>query len=150
MAYIDYAYYTGLFGSTDIAQADFGRLAQIASDVIDNVAVIEFVFDELSEDEQALVKKATAYEVETLDSQGGVSAIVGQSSQSINSEQLGDYSISGGSMAQNAANVGIVPFMQGIPISPLAIGLLRKAGLMNRWAYAGYRDCPYPPRGRCP
>ena len=135
MAYIDYGYYTELFGTTEIAETEFVRLAQIASDVIDSVTVIEFEFTLLTEAQQTLVKKAVAYEVEILYSQGGVDAIVGMSAQSINSEQLGDYHVSGGSTAANAMNTGNVPYIDGIPISPLTLSLLRKAGLMNRWAF---------------
>lgn len=143
MAYIDYDYYTELFGSTEITQTEFVRLAQIASDVIDSVVVISFVFADLSEDNQTLVKKAVAYEAELLDSQGGVNAIVGMSAQSINSEQLGDYHVSGGSTAANSVNTGNVPYIDGIPVSPLAISLLRKAGLMNRWAFTEwYQEHP--------
>ena len=63
MAYIDYAFYTELFGSAEITQNEFVRLAQIASDVIDSVTVISFVFADLSVENQTLVKKAVAYEV---------------------------------------------------------------------------------------
>ena len=145
MAYIDYNYYTSTFGGTTIDQTEFPRLAEMASDTIDGVAIREFVFTDLDEDQQALVKKATAYEVEALYSQGGVDAIVGLSAQSINSEQLGDYHVSGGSTAQNSVNVGQIPSMNGIPVSPLAITLLRKAGLMARWAYAGFYENNDPP-----
>lgn len=145
MAYIDYVYYTDTFGGTKIKETEFKRLAEMASDIIDGVAIREFVFDDLPDEAQALVKKAVAYEVETLDSQGGVDAIVGLSAQSINSEALGDYHVSGGSTAQNAVNVGQIPSMDGIPISPLVVTLLRKAGLMNRWAYAGFYENCKPP-----
>lgn len=146
MAYIDYEYYTDTFGGTAIEETGFGRLAEIASDVIDGVAVISFKFDDLTEEQQALVKKAVAYEIETLDSQGGVDAIVGMSAQSINSEQLGDYHVTGGSTAATSVNTGNIPYKDGIPISPLAIMMLRKAGLMSRWAFAEwYEKHPHPP-----
>ena len=145
MAYIDYTYYTDLFGGTEIEETEFKRLAEIASDVIDSVVLVPFTFEDLEESTAKLVKKAVAYEVETLFSQGGVDATVGLSSQSINSEQLGDYHVSGGSTAASSVNVGQTPAFNGIPLSPLAFSLLRRAGLMQRWAFAPfYQKCKPP------
>lgn len=145
MAYIDYTYYTDTFGGTAIEETEFKRLAEIASDVIDGVAIVPFVFNELEESTATLVMKAVAYEVETLFSQGGVDAIVGLSSQSFNSEQLGDYHVSGGSTAATSVNVGQTPAFNGVPVSPLALSMLRRAGLMQRWAFAPfYKKCKPP------
>lgn len=137
MAYIDKAYYTDEFKGTIIPNNEFPRLAEIASDVIASVATIEI--DENAA-KTAEVKKATAYEVEMLYHQGGIDAVLGfAESTAVSSESLGGYSVS------NAANNGsqvIIRTKDGIPVSSLAIALLKKAGLMCRWAYAGvYKDC---------
>lgn len=44
MAYIDYTYYTDTFGGTAIEETEFKRLAEIASDVIDGVAIVPVRF----------------------------------------------------------------------------------------------------------
>lgn len=146
MAYIDYDYYTVVFGGSVIEKDEFGRLSEIASDVIDEVAVVSFDINDLDQQKLELVKKATAYEVEVLYSQGGVDASLGLSIQSINSESLGDYSVSRGSTAQSSAKIGQMPSVLGVPVSPLAVSSLRKSGLMARWAFSGfYEDEQKPP-----
>lgn len=136
MAYIDYTYYTDVFHGPEIAQSDFDRLAEVASDIID--ASCSKAIDETFDME--LVKKATAYQVEYLNAQGGVSAATGGSSYQSVSESLDDYSISV-STSESAREEAYS--LNGIPLSALSIALLKKAGLIaSRWVYAGLRR-PY-------
>lgn len=132
MAYIDEGYYKGTFKGTDIPEKEFPRLAEIASDVIDSIVTVDI--DE-STAKTDTVKKATAYEVEMLYQQGGVDAVIGfANGTAIGSESLGGYSVS--NVGNNGSQV-IMRTKDGIPVSALAISLLKKAGLMCRWAYAG-------------
>lgn len=134
MAYIDKFFYSVEFKGTPIPDDEFDRLAEIASDVISSIATMGIDEDTANTDK---VKKATAYEVEMLYQQGGINAIIGFAEGSaIGSESLGGYSIS------NTANSGSQVIMRtkdGIPVSSLAISMLKKAGLMCRWAFAGMR-----------
>lgn len=138
MAYIDREYYTETFKGKDIPDNEFDRLADIASDVINSICTIT-IDEETAVSEE--VKKATAYETELLFLQGGIEAIVGKTeSTSINSESLGDYSVS-----YNTGNETqpLVKTKDGIPVSSLSISLLKSKGLMCRWAYAKFAQKRY-------
>lgn len=136
MAYIDYAYYTDVFHGTEIEQSDFDRLAELASDIID--ASCSNAINETSNME--LVKRATAYQVEYMNSRGDVSAAIGGASYQSVSESLDDYSISV-SESQSAREEAYS--LNGIPLSALAVALLKRAGLIaSRWVYEGLRR-PY-------
>lgn len=129
MAYIDATYFKKEFSGCDIPSSEFLRLSSIASDVIDSLVHTEI-------DENAkymdLVKKAVGYETEMLYMQGGIEAITGMAAGvNVSSESLGGYSVS-----INSSNSGTVAKTKdGIPISTLTLSILRKAGLLCRWAY---------------
>lgn len=136
MAYITAEYYRNTFQGVEIADSELARLIQAASDAIDLAAVLPI--KEVTEN----VMRATAYQVECLYQHGGVDAIHGFSSVGAGvggSESLGDYSVSNGSAA-SAGSAGAFTVVNGIPISPFAINLLRKDGLMRRWLYQGKCD----------
>ena len=138
MAYITKDFYDNTFCGTSIPEVEFKKLADIASDVIYDVCIIKPDEDSVYED---AFKKAVCYQAEMLYLQGGIDAIVGfsESSQASGSESLGDYSV-GGAVSGSQANFNT---LGGIPVSKLAIGQLRKLGLMSRWAYAEfYRGKP--------
>lgn len=130
MAYIDKDYYGNEFGGQPIEDNDFPRLADFASEVVYDICRVKPIESDLV---KAEFKKAVAYEVEFLSEQGGIDAILGFSASSMagGSESLGDYSVSGGSSAQ-----AVLTTPGGIPVSPMAIMLLRRIGLMSKWAYA--------------
>ncbi|MBO5568819.1 MAG: hypothetical protein J6A79_07825 [Clostridia bacterium] len=132
MAYLTYAAYTEM-GKSLVPQEEFDLLADMASDVID--AIVRIPIDSEKHDMEK-VAKATAYEVETLYSWGGVSAVYGTGDkQKTVTERLDDYTVTeqSGSTSLLTAN--------GIPIASLAVDILRKLGLMCRWLYAGrYRN----------
>ena len=131
MAYIDYEFYTGTFGGSDVPQEDFARLAQMASDIVD--AIVYRPISEVTE----RVKRAVCYEMDMLFAQGGADAANGQSSGEISYEMLGDYSVTAQTASSSSASASMS--LNGIPISKLAESLLRAEGLMSRWAYAGTR-----------
>lgn len=136
MAYIDNTYYTDTFHGMSIPEEDFPRLAETASDLIDSIVQkpVPLISGEAPED----VKRATAYEVECLFSQGGLDAATGFAAGiSAQSESLGNYSVGRGGASSSSGAAISVPSHDGIPVSSMTISLLRKAGLMCRWAYAG-------------
>ena len=130
MAYIDRVYYEDKFLGKPIPLDEFPRIADIASDVIYDVCTVKPTEEDLIDE---TFKKAVAYQVELLYEQGGIDAILGFSeySQSGGSESLGDYSKSSGTSSQEA-----VMTSGGIPVSTMSVNLLRRLGLMTRWAYA--------------
>ncbi len=130
MAYIDKTFYDTVLKGTPIPESEFDRLAEIASDVVYDVCTLKPEAEDLVGE---TFKKAVAYQVEMLYLQGGVDAIVGCSEAAMagGSESLGDYSTSSGTTGHAA-----VMTCNGIPVSSMAVSLLRRLGLMTRWAYA--------------
>lgn len=139
MAYITYEYYANTFHGLTIPESEFDRMAEMASDMIDAIAVRPVDLEKI---DAALLAKATAYQMELLYTQGGVDAVTGKAtSQVVTNEKLDEYSISEQQSASAAENTLTV---NGIPVSPLAVAILRKLGLMCRWFYAGMGDrCGY-------
>ena len=129
MAYIDYEFYTATFGGDAVPQAEFARLAQMASDIVD--AIVYKPITEVTD----RVKRAVCYELDMLYAQGGVEAVNGQSAGEISYENLGDYSVTAQTASTASASASLS--LNGIPVSKLTESLLRQEGLMSRWAYAG-------------
>lgn len=137
MAYIDYQYYSNTFHGTSIPQSQFDRIAEIASDTIDAIVTSRIVVSDLSEEALAILKKAAAYQIEHLYLQGGIDAANGMALSDIGSESLGDYSVSSGSRQSTTGRESTSLTMNGVPFSALAYSLLKRAGFISRWAYAG-------------
>ena len=134
MNYIDAAFYAGTFKGLAIPGAEFDRLAEAASEAIYAVCRIK------PDDDMAInedFKKAVCYETELLYEQGGLDAIMGLSVSAAagGSESLGDYSASAG-----GSQKGVATLTGGLPVSPVAMQILRRLGLMSRWAYSGFFD----------
>lgn len=137
MAYIDKSYYDNVFHGKEIPAEDFDRIAQAASDVVYDLCFVKPDEDMVQQDD---FKRAVAYQTEYINEQGGLDVIFGfsEAAQSGGSESLGDYSVSAGGTLQES-----VMSCNGIPVSGMAIMLLKKLGLRCRWAYAGkYRGKP--------
>ena len=135
MAYIDHGFYKDSFRGTAVSEDSFPRLAEIASDTIDAIVTIPVSSLDQNSDAYVKVKRACAYLVESLEINGGIDAITGFSASSASSESLGDYSISSGGSSSESA--GATLWYGDIRIPQLAYALLRAAGLISRWAYAG-------------
>ena len=137
MAYIDISYYTDTFHGRPIPAEDFDRIAQAASDVVYDLCFVKPDDDMVQKDD---FKRAVAYQTEYINEQGGLEVIFGfsEAAQSGGEESLGDYSVNAGGTLQES-----VMSCNGIPVSGMAITLLKKLGLRCRWAYAGkYRGKP--------
>ena len=134
MAYVTLEYYKGTFLGSPIEEAEFARLAMVASDVIDAL-VTRPINDDTDKDQLA---KATAYQVEYIAAQGGIAAVTGAAeSQKIVNEKLDDYSIVEERTEESQQRL---PTVNGVPVSPLTLSTLRKMGLMSRWYFSG-RGC---------
>ena len=132
MAYVTQEYYSDTFHGQAIPDDQFDRLAAMASDIIDSIVYVPIDPQKV---DMTLVAKATAYEMEYIYQEGGIDAITGKAASSLKtSEHLDDYSISE-SVSDGAADSALS--YNGIPVSSLAVAILRKLGLMCRWLYAG-------------
>lgn len=134
MNYIDATFYADTFNGREIPSEDFDRLAEAASEAVYAVCRIKPDDDMVV---QIDFKKAVCYQTEMLYEQGGIDAITGLSVASAagGSEALGDYSASSGS-AQRA----VATLEGGVPVSPVALQILKRLGLMSRWVYSGFFD----------
>lgn len=132
MAYIDKDFYYRDFNGKSIPDESFSRLADIASDVVHGICTVKPNEQDLVTDD---FKKAVCYQVEMLNEQGGIDAILGfsEAAQECFSESLGDYSISPGTSETSS-----IKTYNGIPVSAMAYSKLQKLGLMSNWAYAQY------------
>jgi hypothetical protein len=130
MAYIDKAFYDNVFHGKSIPNDDFDRIADAASDVVYELCYIKP--DEAMQQELDF-KRAVAYQTEFISEQGGLDAILGFSAAAVSGggERLGDYSVNAGGTLQESAIA-----CNGIPVSGMALMLLKKLGLRVRWAYA--------------
>lgn len=135
MPYITKSYYDDEFHGKSVPADQFNRLEDIASEVVYGVCRVKPDEDDTKND---TFKKAVAYEVEFLQEQGGVDAVLGFSDAQLSAggEHLGDYSVSAGGNSSGASGSSVV-IVDGIPVSSMSIMLLRRMGLMSRCAYAG-------------
>lgn len=131
MAYATYEYYADTFGGVDIPQDAFDVQIRAASDILDAICTIPI--DETVNDMDQIAK-ACCYQAETLYAQGGTKALNGKADGGAAvTERLDDYSITQQQTAEaNAKSITL----NGIPVSPLALAILRKQGLTARWLYA--------------
>lgn len=131
MTFIDETFYKESYEGREIPASDFKRIAEAASEAIFAVCRVKPDADTAETED---FKKAVCYQTELLYEQGGIDLITGVSaaSSAVDSETLGDYSVSSGSSQKGVATVE-----GGIPVSPMALVILRRLGLMSRWAYSG-------------
>ena len=128
MAYIDYPFYTNIFGGREIPQEEFDALAEAATELLRGVCSRPFPPD------SDAVRRAVAYQTELLYCQGGRDAISGLSLSGGVSERLGDYTVG---LSSYGSQRQCVPIAEGIPVSGIAILILRRAGLMSRVVRGG-------------
>lgn len=131
MAYIDYSYYTNTFGGDVIPESEFDYMAARASDIVDLLVMkpVGSVTDS--------IKKAVAYEAETLFAQGGIDAVTGMGTTTSGiTESLGDYRISTPYVSNEKRTYSV----GGTPVSGFTLGILVREGLMSRCVFSERSD----------
>ena len=121
MGYITEEYYNEVYKGTPVDESELSVLIERASEIIDSMAVYSIDMDKLPEFACELVRRAVAAEVEYLDENGGVSALSGGN---IAQATLGKFSYSRGTSGAFSVS--------GMPVAPMSISLLEKAGLLKR------------------
>ena len=121
MGYITEEYYNEVYKGTPVDESELPRLIERASEVIDSMALYNIDTEKLPEFAHELLRRAVAAEVEYLDENGGVSALSGGA---VAQATLGKFSYSKGT--SGTFNVS------GVPVAPMSISLLEKAGLLKR------------------
>lgn len=125
--------YDAFYPNNMIPEEDFDTLANIASAVVDELALWRIScgdgLDKFSEEIQERIKLAVAAQIATLFEQGGLSAVEGWGADSsINSSTIGKYSYSGGN---GTSSGGKTDTLRSIPISPLVYSYLLPTNLLN-------------------
>lgn len=127
MKYICYEYYVSKFRGSLVPEDEFGYLADAAENVID--LLVTTPITKVTEN----VKRAAAYQLETLFSQGGTDALTGLATITSGiDEKLGDYSLG----TPYVSNEKRIYSIGGVPVAGLTLALLKKEGLMGRCIYA--------------
>jgi hypothetical protein len=130
MKYITYDYYVSRFLGTTVPEEEFDYLATAASTVVD--ALVTRPIEDITD----VIRRAVAYETETLYIQGGADAIAGFASITSGiDERIGDYTVG----TPYVSNEKRIYSVGGVPVSGLTLALLKGAGLMCRCVYTG--DC---------
>lgn len=135
MTYLTPQEYKDMKGVAKVPDNQLPDLLELASDLVDSIVQCP-VPTPITED----IRKAVAYQVSMLFAQGGIGATLGFSSENFSGESLGDYSYSKGSGGSGGGGSS-TPSFSGIPIAPLTINFLRKAGLLRRWVHACREGC---------
>ncbi len=124
--YICYEYYVSCFGGQLVPESEFKILSAASSAIID--LLVTTPITKVTDD----IRRAAAYQVETLYSQGGSDALGGLASVTSGiDEKLGDYSIG----TPYVANEKRCYSIGGIPVSGITVNILKKCGLMSRCIY---------------
>ena len=134
MAYLTYAKYKTINPTSTLTDdGEFTFLAERASDIINDICknrINYFGFSNFNTATQTAIEKATAAEIDILDSEGGADAINGGSSSGFGSLTIGRYS-EGRSGASNASN-STYEMINGIPVAPMIRMYLRPTNLMYK------------------
>ncbi|WBL16446.1 hypothetical protein [Sutcliffiella sp. NC1] len=123
MAYIDYTFYTNDYKGTSVDESEFAKLAERASEVVDQLTGYKLKtgnrFDNLPTFVQEQVKKATAAQVEFYILSGGTDiAITGDD---ITGVAVGKFSYGGGNRSSGKERE---------PIADNLLDYLRPTGLL--------------------
>lgn len=110
-----------------MTDAEFGELAERASDVIDTITMNRIILagglSTYSTEIQASVKKAVCAQVQHMYANGGIDTVIGMSGGDIQSGSVGKFSYA---RKQSGQTVG------GIPVSPLVNTYLFSTNLAYR------------------
>lgn len=134
MAYLTYAQYTALNPISGLSDDDeFTFLSERASDIVNDQTkgrINFFGFDSFSTGTQTAIQKATAAQIDILDSEGGQDAVNGGGSGGIGSLTIGRYSEGrGGNVAGSNSTYKMI---DGVPIAPMIRTYLRETNLLYK------------------
>lgn len=133
MAFITRAEYDELYPGNTISEEDFPALAEIASSMVDELALFRISccgLDKFPEAIQDKIKAAVAAQISTIYEQGGLEAVEGWGADSsFNSATIGKFAYSGGN---GTSSGGKTDTLRSIPISPLVYSYLLPTGLLYR------------------
>jgi hypothetical protein len=119
----DYSFYKETFGGKPIPEREYPAMVRVAFDLLQAICT-----SPLPEGDEE-IDRAIAYQVEMLVCQGGRDALGGRGVSSGITETLGDYSV--GYRVGNG-EMNRVRTLGGIPVSGMALAILRRRGLTCR------------------
>lgn len=134
MAYVTADEYSNTFHGSAIPSEMFDRIEGDAEDIIDGIVQLPVTDEDKATDR---FKRAVCYQAELIYRCGGMEAIIDRANQGrVTNERLDDYSVShdqnpGDSQMDN------LPTLNGVPVSPMTVSILRNMGYLKRWVYSG-------------
>ena len=141
MGYATYEFYTNVFHGSAIPAADFPRLMDDASELLDGIVQRPISVEDAA---TTKIQRAACYQTEMLAIAGGMEGLNDTAvNGAITSETLDDHTVSR-SKVQGANSLATQnqPTSGGLPVSTMAIAILRQMGYLKRLAYAG-SGCPH-------
>lgn len=142
MGYATYAFYTDVFHGSAIPEASASRMLDDASEILDSIVQHPITATDAVSKK---IQRATCYQAEMLAVSGGMDGLNDISvNGAITSETLDDHTVSR-TKVQGASSLSTQnqPTIGGLPVSAMAVAILRQMGYMSRWAYAAERSCPH-------
>lgn len=141
LGYATYEFYTDVFHGSAIPEASFPRLMDDASEILDGI-----VQRPISATDAVAVKiqRAACYQADLLAVAGGMDGLNDIAvNGAITSETLDDHTVSRSKVqGANSLSTQNQPTIGGMPVSTMAVAILRQMGYLGRWAYAG-RSCSH-------
>lgn len=124
MNYVDLTFYNDLAGE-NMTEKTFSSLVDIASRIIDEKTLFKtYHFNEFPDVIKTAVKKATAFQIQKMNQDGGVKSL---NKGNYTSESIGSYSYQKASKSEQKLET-----INGIEVSPLVDVYLLPTGLLNR------------------
>lgn len=135
MGYITPEEYRELCPLTPVPQDELPALIEKSSDTLDIITMYKIPLSggigKFPDFTQNQVKKATAAEVETIFSLGGVSVWTGEGADTqVNSATIGKFSYSNSSRNSTNGTVTGYATVNGVPVAPTLQGYLAPTGLL--------------------
>jgi len=131
MGYITKAEYDVFFPSNDLSTEEFDMYVEAASVIIDRLSINRIPsfggLSEFSAYTQDKVQRATAAQINTIESQGGEAALNGDPSAIVGSVSIGRYSESNGGKSGSGSGIQLI---DSIPVSPMVKMYLQPTGLI--------------------
>lgn len=130
MAYITKAEYDAARPDNGLSTSDFNIYEQAASAILDRLTLNKIPLfggiSRFSADTQQRIKNSVIFQVDTIDAQGGIDALLGFADFQYKSVKIGKYSDTKDNVETTMQQI------DGVPISPMIRFFLQPTNLLNR------------------
>lgn len=133
MAYIDKSFFDAVYPNSEITTNDFNLLVDVSSNIVNRATVGKinaFGLTNFTNTLQTKIQNATAHQVNMIEENGGLIALIGSSDLNSGSLTVGRYSESFGQQGNYQGTLAKI--VEGVPISPLVNLVLFGTGLLDK------------------